>query len=150
MKTAFVLGRLIVGFFYLFAGLNLFLQRSTAAGFAASHDVPLPELAVPVAAAFLLIGGASLLLGWKPAVGIAAIVLFFAPVTFYMHPFWKEAGPERLNDSMNFLKNLALLGSALMFTAIPRPWTASVASSGKRETEIVEPLPARERRRSAG
>jgi uncharacterized membrane protein YphA (DoxX/SURF4 family) len=90
------------------------------------------------------------LLGWKPAVGIAAIVLFLAPVTYYMHPFWKEVGPERVNDSMNFLKNLALLGSALMFAAIPRPWAASAERASLRGSSAPIDLDSRRETRRAG
>jgi uncharacterized membrane protein YphA (DoxX/SURF4 family) len=120
-------------------------------GYAAAKGVPFPEIAVPVAAAFLVVGGVSLLFGWRPAVGIGAIVLFLAPVTIYMHPFWSEAGTEKINDMVNFTKNVALLGSALMFAAIPRPWIASVDAASSRVEQPPAEMPARrEQRRSAG
>ena len=151
MKTAFLAGRLIVAGFYLFSGVNLFLARAKAIGAAAAKGVPFPEVAVPIAAAFLVIGGLSLLLGWKPSVGIGAIVLFLAPVTIYMHPFWSESGAERLNDTVNFTKNIALLGSALMFAAIPKPWIASAdAGSERGEQPPVEMAPRREQRSARG
>ena len=151
MKTAFVIGRIVVGLFYVTNAVNLLLHRAMTVGFAAARGVPFPEVAVPVAALVLLIGGVSLLSGWQPAVGIGAIVLFLAPVTIYMHPFWAEAGAEKLNDTVNFTKNLALLGSALMFSAIPRPWVASVDAGSSRSEQLPAEMPARrEQRRSAG
>jgi len=150
VKVAFLIGRIVVGLFYLSNCVNLFLHRAMTAGYAASKGVPYPAIAVPVAAAFLVVGGLSLLLGWRPSIGIGAIVLFLIPVTFYMHPFWKEAGAERLNDTINFTKNIALLGSALMFAAIPRPWAAGVESGSTRRDEIpVDLASSREERRSA-
>jgi putative oxidoreductase len=150
VKVAFLIGRIVVGFFYISNGVNLFLHRAMTVGYAAAKGVPYPALAVPVAAAFLVVGGLSLLLGWRPTVGIGAIVLFLVPVTFYMHPFWNEAGAERLNDTVNFTKNLALLGAALMLAAIPRPWMASV-ETGRRSLSEEAPvdLPARREQRSA-
>ena len=59
-------------------------------------------------------------------VGIAALVLFLVPVTVVMHPFWRESGATRMMDMVNFTKNVGLLGSILMLTAIPRPWPLSV------------------------
>lgn len=149
MKTSFLAGRLIVAGFYLFSGVNLFLSRAMAIGAATAKGVPFPEVAVPVAAIFLLIGGLSLLLGWKPSVGIGAIVLFLAPVTIYMHPFWSETGAEQMNDMVNFTKNIALLGSALMLSAIPRPWAASVDAGASRGEQPPVEMPARREQRSA-
>jgi len=152
MKTAFLIGRIVLGGFYLFNGMNLIISRAMMVPFAAAKGVPLPGLAIPLAGVFLLVAGLSLLLGWRPLIGIGAIVLFLVPVSIFMHPFWSEIGPERLNDTVNFAKNMALLGAALMFAAIPRPWVASVGAS--RATESAEPpvdLSARrEPRRSAG
>ena len=67
------------------------------------------------------------LLGWHPKLGVAALVLFYLPVTFMMHPFWRVPDPMmRLADVVNFSKNLALMGSALMLLANPEPWPVSL------------------------
>ncbi len=81
---------------------------------------------MPATGFLLLIAGFSFLLGYWPRIGIAAIVLFLVAVTPMMHAFWAEAGAARANDLGNFTKNLALLGSALMFLLIPRPWPLSL------------------------
>jgi len=58
---------------------------------------------------------------------VGAIVLFLVPVTFIMHAFWADHDPmQRQSDMINFTKNIALLGSSLMFLAVPRPWPYSV------------------------
>ena len=150
MKAAFLIGRIILGGFYLFNGVNLIVSRAMVVPLAAAKGVPLPELAIPVAGVFLLIAGTSVLLGWKPLVGIGAVVLFLIPVSFFMHPFWSESGAERLNDTVNFAKNMALLAAALMLAAIPRPWTASVGASRAKEADVppVDLSARREPRRS--
>ena len=152
MKAAFLTGRIVLGGFYLFNGINLLLSRATMAGFVAARGVPLPQVAVPAAAVLLLVAGCSFLLGWRPLVGIAATVLFLIPVSFFMHPFWSESGAERLSDTVNFAKNMALLAAALMFAAIPRPWTASVEAR-REERPAAPPIefyPRREPRRATG
>ncbi len=135
MQTLFLVGRIIVGVYYLFNALNHFTQLSMMGQYAASKGVPLPEVAVVVTGLLLLVGGLSILTGYKPTIGVVALVAFFLPVTFIMHNFWAE--PEQMMQIMqmvNFLKNLALLGSALMFLAIPQPWPKSVRI-GKMSTE---------------
>jgi putative oxidoreductase len=43
MKVPFTLGRLIFGGFFLYNGINQFLQYKTLAQYAASKQVPLPK-----------------------------------------------------------------------------------------------------------
>jgi uncharacterized membrane protein YphA (DoxX/SURF4 family) len=54
-------------------------------------------------------------------------VLFLVPVSFFMHAFWSDGtAATRTADMVNFTKNMALLGSSLMFLAIPEPWPYSL------------------------
>jgi len=55
-----------------------------------------------------------------------AIALFLVVVSPFMHNFWASSGMERVNEMVNFTKNMALLGSTLMFAAVPKPWPYSV------------------------
>jgi len=126
MSLLFLLGRLIVGAFYIYNGLHHFLKLSELAAYAKSKDVPLPELAVAGAGLLLLIAGISILLGYEPRIGVAALVLFFIPVTYLMHNFWAVPAQEKAMQLVQFTKNAALLGSALMFLKIPRPWPLSL------------------------
>ena len=127
MALAFLIGRLIFGGFFLFNGVNLLLTHAQSTQYAAAKGVPIPEVAVTVAALLLLFGSLSILIGWHPELGITAIVLFLAAVSFPMHNFWAIAdGNQRMIEFANFIKNMALLGSALMMLAIPQPWPYSV------------------------
>lgn len=123
MQAAFVVGRLIVGLYYLLSGVSGLLNVGMMSGYAASKGIPAPAAAVVVSHLLLILAAACILSGWKPAVGVAALVLFFLPVTFKMHAFWADSDPGmKMNDMIHFLKNLALMGSALMFLGIPQPW----------------------------
>jgi len=133
MKGLVLVGRIIVGAYYLFNALNhLVFAPGQLAEYAASKGVPLPLLAVIVSGLLLLIGGLSILLGVFPRIGVLALVVFFLPVTFWMHDFWAIQDPQaRMIQMVSFLKNLALMGSALIFLAIPEPWEPSL-KLGKR------------------
>lgn len=130
MVVAFLVGRLLFGGFFLFSGLNHFLMLSTEAQFAAEKGVPAPEVAVAVSGLLLLFGGLSILVGWRPDFGVAALVVFLVVVTPIMHNFWDETGIARMNDMANFLKNVALAGGSLMLAAVPTPWIYSVEQTG--------------------
>lgn len=126
MEWAFLVGRIIVGVFWLFNAFNHFAQAKMMIPYAKSKGVPLAELAVPGTGLLLLIGGLSFLTGLYPLIGIAALVLFLIPTTFIMHSFWTIQDPQmKMLEMVNFNKNLALLGFLLISLLIPRPWPLS-------------------------
>ena len=127
MAQLFLIGRILVGCYYLLSAFNHFAALGPLTRYAALHNVPAPALAVVVAGSLLGVAGLSLLLGLYPEVGVAALVLFFVPVTFVMHAFWTEHdGMMRQIELGNFGRNIALLGSSLMFLAVSQPWPVSV------------------------
>lgn len=127
MKIPFLLGRIVFGGFFLYNGINHFKQRKSMAQYAKGKNVPLADIAVPATGAALIVGGSSILLGIKPKLGALAIVGFLASVSPTMHDFWKQEDPgQRMNDMINFGKNMALLGAAVALMAVEEPWPASV------------------------
>ncbi|MEW5900073.1 MAG: DoxX family protein [Acidobacteriota bacterium] len=127
MSIVFLIGRVIVGAYYLYNGVNHFLKFSSLVEYAKFKGVQAPEVAVAGSGLLLLIAGFTLLLGFHPEVGVAALVLFFIPVTFMMHNFWAAAAEQKMAETVNFAKNMALLGSALMFLRIAKPWPLSLS-----------------------
>jgi len=128
MKEIFVVGRLVLGSYFLYGGFHHFVAVRDMAQFAHARGVPMPEVAVLGAGVLLIIAGLSFLLGFAPKLGMAATALFLVPVTLMMHQFWKETGAARMADMINFTKNFGLLGAVLMFSAVPEPWPLSVGS----------------------
>ena len=127
MKVPFLLGRLLFGGFFFYNGINHLRNRKTMGQYAQSKGVPNGEAAVAISAIPLLIGGTSLLLGIKPKLGALAILGFLAGVSPVMHDFWRNEDPnERMNNMINFMKNLALAGGAMALMGIDEPWEASV------------------------
>ena len=127
MDTLFLIGRIILGGFFIYSGLNHFLGFGMMANYTKMKGVPLPQLAVAITGLMLILGGLSIVLGAYPKVGIALLAGFLIPVSLLMHNFWKIQDPQlKVADKVNFTKNMALLGAALMFLAIPRPWPLSV------------------------
>jgi putative oxidoreductase len=125
-QIAFLLGRLMVGGVYLGAGINNLTHLNATAGYAASKGVPDPAALVTAASALLLIAGLSILTGFLPRAGMAAVLLFLIPVSLVMHNFWALQGMQAELEQHSFLANVALGGGALMFLAIPQPWAVSV------------------------
>ncbi|GAB4415684.1 MAG: hypothetical protein Kow00106_11120 [Anaerolineae bacterium] len=124
----FLIGRIVLGLFYLYNASNHILNLKAMSGYTRSKGVPFPTLATLSTGVMLLLGGLSVLLGVYPDVGVALLVIFLVPTAFIMHNFWTVSDPQmRMMEMIQFSKDLALAGSALMFLAIPEPWALSLA-----------------------
>ena len=127
MEFPFLLGRIIFGGFFISSGLNHFKNREQYSQYSATKGVPMPDLAVEVTGAALILGGSSLLLGIKPKWGAAALMGFLVGVSPVMHDFWNIKDPQQREAEMvNFMKNAALLGGAMALMGVEEPWPASV------------------------
>jgi uncharacterized membrane protein YphA (DoxX/SURF4 family) len=134
--AAFFAGRLMFGGFFFYNGINHFRNRKSMAQYAGAKNIPMPEAAVVASGAVLLFGGASVALGWKPKLGAAAIIAFLKTVSPTMHDFWNiEDANQRMNDMINFSKNMALLGAALALFGVEEPWPLSVEKPRRRWTD---------------
>ncbi|HKW17629.1 MAG TPA: DoxX family protein [Terriglobales bacterium] len=127
MRAPFLLGRLLFGGYFVYAGINHFKQSRELSQYAGSKKVPKPDLAVKATGTMLIVGGTSILLGIKPKLGILAVLGFLSGVSPIMHDFWnQEDQQQRMNDMINFTKNLALAGAATALMGVEEPWPASV------------------------
>jgi putative oxidoreductase len=79
--------------------------------------VPWTPLLLLVATLFELLGGLSLLIGYKDKLGATLLIFFLIPTTILMHQFWFVDGSMREMQLAHFLKNLAILGGLLLFVS---------------------------------
>jgi uncharacterized membrane protein YphA (DoxX/SURF4 family) len=127
MEYLFVAGRVLFGGFFVISGVRHFQLLPIMAGFVGSKGFPAPKAAVIVSGLLIMFGGLSMVLGFRPLWGVIAISLFLVPVTLVMHNYWTDTDPMgRINNQVNFMKNVALLGATWMMLAIPQPWTMSI------------------------
>jgi uncharacterized membrane protein YphA (DoxX/SURF4 family) len=128
MDILFLIGRILFGGYFLMNGMNHLFKSAGLAGYAASKGVPQPKLAVFSSGLLILFGGVAIILGVYILYAVGALALFLIPVSFMMHAFWKISDPmQKIMEQVNFMKNMALLGAALMLLSIPMPWIMSIA-----------------------
>ena len=109
------MGRALLAAIFLTAGWSHFNPSTIA--YAQSAGVPFAALLVPASGVLAFLGGMSVLLGWRARLGAALLVAFLVPVTLSMHAFWLVKDPmmAQMQYAM-FMKNLGLLGGALLVT----------------------------------
>jgi uncharacterized membrane protein YphA (DoxX/SURF4 family) len=123
----FLIGRIIVGGYFLMAAFNHFTKAGMMAGYAQSKGTPAPKFAVIGSGVLLLLGGASFVLGYHPTIGTGLLILFLLGVTFRIHAFWLVSDPMgRMNEQAHFGKNIVMIGFLLMTLMISRPWHLSL------------------------
>jgi putative oxidoreductase len=84
---------------------------------AAEQGVPLAGVLVPLSGVLALAGGLSVAIGYKTRWGAWALVAFLVPVTLWMHAYWRLTNPDTvLVEQVLFLKNLSMLGAALLIS----------------------------------
>src|SRR5688500_10904961 len=113
MKYTILIGRVLFSLIFLASAAGHFSPETIA--FSASRGVPLASILVPVTGIMMILGGLSIALGYKAKWGALILVLFLLPVTLVMHAFWNIEDPvARQMDMIAFLKNLSMLGAALL------------------------------------
>jgi putative oxidoreductase len=116
-RLTVLVGRaLFVAIFMMSAPMHF---KTQTIAFAASQGAPFASLLVPFSGVLALLGGLSILLGYRARIGAWLIVLFLIPVTLMMHKFWGIADPAAAQMQMvMFMKNVSMLGAALMITQL--------------------------------
>lgn len=115
----FVIGRILYGGYFFMASVNHFVKNEMLAGYAASKGVPSSRIAVYGSGVLLFFGGLGILTGIFIEISVVLLVVFLLVVSFKMHAYWTVLDPTmRAAEMQAFLKNMALLGAALMFLEI--------------------------------
>ena len=113
MQYTVLLGRILYSLVFIMSSFGHFSQKTI--GYAASQGVPMASILVPISGIMALLGGLSILFGYKGRWGAWLIILFLVPVTFMMHNFWAIKDPMAQQMQMiMFMKNVSMLGAALM------------------------------------
>jgi putative oxidoreductase len=127
MVYLFILGRILLGGYFIMSGLNHFQHVKMLTGYTQSKGVPMPREAVLLTGLMMLVGGLGILLGVYIRLSILLLAVFLFVTTIQMHQYWKITDQTaRMGEELNFKKNLALLGALLILLAIPLPWVAAL------------------------
>lgn len=111
-----LLGRFLFSAMFIMSSFKHF--DGSLVPYAAGAGVPAAPLLVPVSGALILAGGVGVLIGFRARLSAWLIVLFLAPVTLAMHRFWGLPDAQAaMQQQIHFMKNLSLLGGALLIAA---------------------------------
>jgi len=125
-------GRILVGAFFLLAGLSKVVDLAGTAGYIDSVGLPAASLLAILAAVFEIAMGGALIAGFKAKYAALALAGFVLLANFLFHGpgLWTEQPMQQ----MLFMKNLAIFGALLFMGA--HAGIAATLSEPKSETPI--------------
>ena len=133
--------------FFMSAIGNKIPKFNNVAEYMESEGVPSPRLMLAGAIAFLLLGSASVMVGFKARIGAALLLTFLLLATYFFHDFWSiDDAQEKETQMIAFMKNLALMGAMLIVMArgagadgrrLQRQVTANPPSSCRPESRVL-------------
>jgi putative oxidoreductase len=65
----------------------------------------------------VVLGAIAIATGFLTRIASLGLILFMIPTTLIFHAFWNAEGPEHLQQMVNFMKNLAIIGGLAVVMA---------------------------------
>ena len=106
MKYFPLAARICLCLIFLKAGISHIIGYGDTVSMMADEGLPIPNVLLIFTIIFQLLGGLSLLLGYKVKIGSILLILFLIPASFAFH--------NPATDINGFLKNIGLIGGLLM------------------------------------
>lgn len=113
-RWAPLLGRILIALIFIVSGLSKFMDLNATTNQIAQHSVPVPYAAAVLAAIVELGGGLALLFGCHTGYAAGLLFLFLIPVTYLFHNPIGLVGAAKMQQQIQLLKNLAIMGGLLM------------------------------------
>ena len=114
VQTIQVLGALLIGGVFVFAGVEHFVKFGAMRDYLAAQKFPAPALMLAAGSAVEVVGGLLLAIGLARPFAAGALVLFTLATNVMLLRFWASAEPERQVLRNAFLINIAVIGGLLL------------------------------------
>ncbi len=122
--AAALLARVLISVIFLVSAFGKVTHPKETIGYIQSRGLPVAHAGLPVAVLAETLGGLSVLVGFRPRAGASLLLAFLVVVTLTFHNFWTYPPADQQMQSIQFLKNTAIMGGLLMVLALGAgPWT---------------------------
>ena len=113
-----IAGRVLLGLYFIIPGVSKILGYSATADYMASQNVPMISVLLPLTIVIQLVAGGALIVGFRGKLAAFVLAGLTLAISIYMHNFWvMEAGLQRVHETQNFVKNMAIMAGLLIVAA---------------------------------
>ncbi len=110
-----LIGRILIAFIFLFEAYDsIYYFQATKEKMIAYGLTWNTEMLLLGGITLLILGGTLVLIGYRSGFGAILLLLYWIPVTFIVHSWWNDPIAIQREESLNFMKNLAICGGLLM------------------------------------
>lgn len=116
-NVASLIGRIIIGAIFILAALYKYNNWEMSVTQMANVGIPFPAIFLGIGMLLEVLGGLSLVLGYKTRFGAFLLILFLVPTTFLFHSFWAAPAADAIQQINDFIRNLFYFGALLLVLA---------------------------------
>jgi putative oxidoreductase len=109
-----LIGRIFLSAIFIASGLGKIGDWDQTAGFMTAKGMPMVPLFLAAAIAFEVVGGLSVLLGYRARLGALMLIIFLVPATIIFHNPAGLEGMEQQNQFIHMMKNISLVGGLMI------------------------------------
>jgi len=107
-RYTLLIGRILVAFIFLMAGINKIGNPSGTQAYMAAFGMPFTGFFLVGAIAIEILGSLSLIAGYYTKLGAWALIIFMIPTTLIFHTNFSDQ-----NQFIHFMKNVSMTGGLL-------------------------------------
>lgn len=113
-----LIGRLLVVWLFLPAGIGKLTGFAGTVGYIASVGLPLPALGAVLAIIVEIFGSIALILGYQVRIAAIVMAIFTFAASFFFHAYWSAPADQQMVVQLLFNKNIAVAGGLLLLAAL--------------------------------
>lgn len=125
-----LVGRILIALLFIPSGLGKISGFSGTVGYIASKGLPMPSVLAAGTIVVEVLVVLALLVGFQTRWSALILALFTLLAAVFFHNFWSMPAEQQMMQSINFYKNLAIVGG-LLFVAVYGPGPLSVDARKK-------------------
>lgn len=116
--TALLIGRIALVAIFVTSGFSKLMGLEGTAGYIASKGLPAPMALAALSGLAEVALGALVAVGFKTRLSAVGLVAFTVIATAIFHDFWNMQGMDRMNNQIQAMKNLAMIGGLLILAGV--------------------------------
>lgn len=113
-----LVGRLLMSWLFLPAGIGKVLGFSGTVAYIASVGLPLPAAGAVLALLVEIFGGLALILGYQTRIAAIILAVFTVAASIFFHAYWAVPADKQMVVQLLFNKNVAVAGGLLILAAL--------------------------------
>ena len=115
--TVALVGRILLAVMFILSGFSKITGFDGTVGYIASKGLPMAQLVAVGTIVVELGGGIMLAVGFKARWAALALAVFTLLAAIIFHDFWAAEAAQKMNQQINFMKNISIVGGMLMVFA---------------------------------